>query len=139
MERPLGPVERVIYQLDRTSPLNFTSVALVKGPLTERMVQVGLTAVRARHPYLRARIAVDEMGRPAFRDDGAAPSLRTVAGGDWIAEAEREVNDPISTESGPLVRCVVVEHAAEHHTLLLTFHHSIGDGMSGAYLMRDLV
>src|SRR5437588_17193 len=30
-------------------------------------------------------------------------------------------------------------HPLLEHTVLLTFHHCIGDGFSGVYLMRDLV
>ncbi len=139
MDRLLGPLEKVVYQMDRAAPLNFTTVARVRGPLSLEAVRAGLDAVSERHPYLRARIREEARGEPTFRSGGLTPSLRQAGGGDWIAEAEREVTTHLPAETGPLVRCVVVEHGAEDHSLLLTFHHSIGDGMSGVYLVRDLL
>src|SRR5262249_45960798 len=64
-----------------------------------------------------------------FRD-GDVPdlSLREAAG-DWVKEVDREINEPVRV---PLARFV---RAGDH--LLVTLHHSIGDGMSGVYLMRD--
>src|SRR6185312_1913225 len=54
-------------------------------------------------------------------------------------DAEREVNEPIAASTGPLIRIVLVEHSADDHTLILNFHHSVGDGWSGVYLLRDIV
>ena len=49
------------------------------------------------------------------------------------------MNEPIAASTGPLVRVVLVEHSADNHTLILNFHHSVGDGWSGVYLLRDIV
>ncbi|CAN0558200.1 unnamed protein product, partial [Laminaria digitata] len=39
----------------------------------------------------------------------------------------------------PLARFDWLVHAPDHSTIMLTFHHIIGDGISGAYVMRDLL
>ena len=56
----------------------------------------------------------------------------------WAAQAEAELNEFFAVDRGPLVRCVLVRHGPDESTVLLSFHHSIGDAMSGAYLLRDL-
>lgn len=142
MERALGAVERALWLLDRAAPINFTTVASVHGPLRASALRAALDALRARHPYLQTAI-VSEVGGPWFRAIEEPLALRVVeaAGRDdaWIREAERELVEPIQAERGPLARCIWVREAPERHTLLLTLHHVIGDGMSGVYLMRDLI
>ncbi len=139
MDRRLGTSELTLFEIDRVHPLNFTTVGRIHGPLTEAALQAALTAAVGRHPHLSHRLVVEPSGEVWLREGGAPPSLRFVAGGDWVAEADAEVNQPHARDTGPLVRCVVLSHAPLEHTVLLTFHHCIADGFSGAYLMRDLV
>ena len=54
----------------------------------------------------------------------------------WCQEICAELLRPFEWSSGPLARCVLL-HSPDVSDLLLTYHH-IGDGLSGAYLMRDL-
>ncbi|MBS2030280.1 MAG: hypothetical protein JST54_20425 [Deltaproteobacteria bacterium] len=139
MERPLSATERAMFHLDKLSTLNFSTVGRVRGPLTLERVQQGVEAAAKRHMFLRSRIELDALGNPWFREGGAIPGVRFVSGAEWIPDAEREVNEPISASTGPLVRVVHVQHAADDHTLILNFHHSVGDGWSGVYLLRDIV
>ena len=137
--RPLSGMELGIWKTDRGAPLNFTTNARITGPLTERAIRAALPAVRARHAHLRARIATDAKGMPAFRHDGVAPlELKVVAGGDWVAELDRELNQPFAA-ADPLARFTLIPASADDATLLITIHHSVGDGLSGVYLMRDLI
>lgn len=132
-------MERGLWQMDRGAPLNFTTVARVTGPLTEAAVRAALPALRARHPHLRARIVAE--GR-ALTDDGVPPlTLRVVDGGEpaAFAELEREINEPVVSDPGPLARFTLVTGAPGESHLLLTLHHVVGDGMSGAFIVRDLV
>lgn len=135
-------MERGLWRMDRGAPLNFTTVVHVKGPLTETAVWAALPALRERHPHLRARIVPDGATGAHLVDDGVPPlALRTVAGGESgaIAELEREINDPVSSDPGPLARFTLVTDAPGDARLLVTLHHVIGDGMSGAFIVRDLV
>ncbi len=54
-------------------------------------------------------------------------------------EAEYEVQTRFDCQTGPLARCVWIRHTPGHATILLTFQHVIGDGTSGALLIRDLL
>lgn len=130
--RALSAMEAGIWRTDRAAPLNFTTVARISGPLTDDAVRAALPAVRARHAFLRARIAVDERGTPVFVED-AGPLTLTVVDGDWVQELDREINEPFDPKA-PLARFVRVGDR-----LLVTIHHSVGDGMSGVFLMRDLI
>ena len=136
--RPLSPMEQGVWKMDQAAPLNFTTVARVRGPLDPAALVDALARVRLRHPHLRARIAADDAGWPWFRPCDAAIPLRVAAEG-WSVEVEREVNTPIPAEAGPLARCVLVWEGPDDARLLVTLHHSVGDGMSGAFLVRDLL
>jgi hypothetical protein len=132
-------MEQGAWQADRAAPLNITMVAEITGPLPDARLRQALNAVQARHPHLRSRILV-EHGIPTFVPCEHPLPLRMAAAPDtgWIEELEREINTPLDAESGPLLRCVRFRGGGTT-TLLLTLHHSIGDGMSGVYLTRDLL
>jgi NRPS condensation-like uncharacterized protein len=56
----------------------------------------------------------------------------------WIEETEHEFNTVLPSETGPMIRTVLLT-SSEATDVLVRFHHVIGDGMSGMYLMRDLL
>lgn len=136
--RPLGAMERAIFEVDLGAPLNFTTAAKISGPLTAEVVRRALPAVQARHPPLRWWIRRGPGGAPMF-DEGAPPlDLAELAAPDPFPVIEADVNRPIAA-AGPLVRLTLVDCGEQGRWLLATLHHSIGDGMSGAFLVRDLL
>ena len=140
MLRALSPLEKVFWRLAEAAPLNVTAIARVTGPLDQDVVRSALADLQERHPLLRVRIE-SALPAPKYRAEGVSQiPLRLVDGSpDWHVVAEDEINKPIDWATGPLIRCTCVLHAGPSHDLLLTFHHVIGDGMSGAFLMRDLL
>ena len=141
VERPLSPLEKVIWRLSDAAPLNFTVITRVRGSLAEATLRNAIAAVSTRHPYLRVRIERTKAG-PVYRTSKVpTPALRVVAAADdqWATIVEDEINCPIPWDTGPLVRCVLVRHSDELCHLLLTVHHVIGDGMAGAFLARELL
>ena len=127
--------------------MNFAMVVRCVGPLDQSTLRAALDAVQNRHPLLQVRIEETPAG-PVFQSEGVPPillqisdplagkfSLDPEAIHAWI---EEELVQGIDWRQGPLVRCTWVRHADEVHHLLLTFHHAIGDGMSGILLLRDL-
>jgi hypothetical protein len=140
MLRTLGGFERAFWLVDQTHSVNFVIIAHVGGELEPQVLERALALVQARHPLLGARIV--ESGRPGFRAGGVPPiALRGVdrrSEEQWREEAERELNTPLPWREGPLVRAVLVRGGSRSE-LLLTFHHSAGDGRSGMYAMRDLL
>jgi hypothetical protein len=137
--RPLSAMEHGIWRTDLAAPLNFTTTARITGPLTAEVLRAALPAVRARHVHLRARIAAEPSGQSAFRHDDVPPlELRVAPGSDWVQALDHEINQPFAP-AGPLARFVLIQTGAGEAYVLVTLHHSIGDGMSGAFLMRDLI
>jgi NRPS condensation-like uncharacterized protein len=138
--RSLSKMEWGIWRTDLGAPLNFTTVARVKGPLAQAHLRAALPALRERHQLLRSRIVPHPAGGATFRFDDVPPlSLRVVRGTSWVEELEREMNEPIAGDIGPLARFILVESEPGDCHVLVTLHHCIGDGMSGTFLVRDLV
>ncbi|MBN1492300.1 MAG: hypothetical protein JXA69_20470, partial [Phycisphaerae bacterium] len=139
--RRLRSLEWLVYRLDRVSRLNCVVHAEVAGPLTSEALRAGLNAVQRRHPLARVRIVPD--GRRAARFVVGVPEIpmriADVPADAWVEQLEREVHTALPVEQGPLLRAVWLRHPAGKATVLMTFHHAIGDGLSGAYLLRDLV
>lgn len=134
MSRALGDMEHGVWRLDQVAPLNFTTTGLVRGPLEVEAARAALPALAARHPLLRSAIAP---GSPARFLDGAPPlALREVRSADWVAVLEEEINTRVP-DAGPLARFTLVHGEAGATRLMVTLHHAIGDGLSGAYLLRD--
>jgi len=141
LDRALSPFEHVFWRLAQAGSLNVTTVATVDGPLSKATLEQALRSLQRRHPLLRVRVTSDA-GLPRFEDKDMSPiPLRAAEGGEdcSVAAVQEEINDAIDASRGPLVRCTWVREAPNTHHLLLTFHHAIGDGMSGVFMMRDLL
>ena len=142
--RDLGLMETGIWMGDQASTLNFCAVAEVEGELTKPVLRAALDAAQARHPLLRARIQVspDRLRFVGFGASELPPiplQVVEVPFEDWVPQAEFQIQTPIDSEKGPLVRAAYLRHGPAHGTLLLGFNHVIGDGISGAYLARDVL
>jgi NRPS condensation-like uncharacterized protein len=145
----LGATQRLVHFIDRVAPVNFAVVADVAGPLRYESLVVALRAVQQRHPLLRVRV-VRKVGRLGarwfFRDDGTTGpiALRTV-GVEMYDESglprlvEQELATSFDTGTGPLARVAWASASPERHRLLLTLHHAVADGSSGAIVLRDLL
>ena len=128
--------------------MNFVTIAKVRGRLEEAVLVRALAAAQARHPLLAARVVAGE--RATFGDvwfesvDARARPipLRFVAApaDDWVRIAEEELSLRFDTATGPLARATLLrDEGDDEASLLVTLHHAIGDGMSGVYLVRDVV
>ena len=142
ISRQLGTGEKVIWLIDRVCSFKFVVHARVKGELKESDLRMALDAIQSRHPLLRARIALKGWANAYFEvgETGKIPLAVVLAGPqEWINPAEAELRSSLPWETGPLIRCILVRHAADDSTVIINFHHSIGDAMSGVYLLRDLM
>lgn len=138
--RPLGALERVVDLVDRARSLNFVVIGDLRGPLAPAALRAALDAAQRLHPLLGVRI--DRRGAtPRFCADGVGPiPLRVIDGAAPTAEvATAELNAPLPRDAGPLVRATWIVRGGDGGTLMLTFNHTIGDGASGALLLRDVV
>jgi hypothetical protein len=139
--RRLSCGETFYRLVDRVCSTNFTVVARLSGGFTREGLEGALDAVARRHPILGVRILY-EKGGPVFHPDGVGTiplSVEDLPEGAWTARAEDEINRAFAPGSGPLARSVWLRHPGGDSTLMVTFHHAVGDGISGGYLIRDVL
>ncbi|MEI2580397.1 phthiocerol/phthiodiolone dimycocerosyl transferase family protein [Scytonema sp. PRP1] len=142
--RPLGALEHLFWLHDQAHPFHFALTAQIKGRFSVHQLQQALTVVQQQHPLLPVRIALDEAEQPWFVEDSASIPLRVVqrqSEQHWQREVEREIETPFVWSQAPLVRVVLVHSGndAQLSELIVTCHHSIADGTSITYLIRDIL
>jgi NRPS condensation-like uncharacterized protein len=138
-ERKVSPLERFF----RRSPYSIvTMVVRIKGEVTEAMLRSAVSQVRARHPSLRVRIREDSDRVPWFTPEGAGEIPVDVAprtsGGRWIEVHRAACRIPFDSDRRPAVRFLLVRSGTESELIILC-QHSICDGLSLAYLARDIM
>lgn len=140
IERQLGATEDMYWRFDSVSPLNFGTVVGLKGRLDIEHLRQALKSLQLRHPLLRVKVQCDLSGNPWFRSGvGMIPLnvLNQPQGDEWNL-LERQLSTPFDTLQGPLMRCVLIRHSEDDCTLISTYHHSVCDGKSAIFLMRDI-
>ncbi len=119
-----------------------TIVARIKGNVTEEMLKNTVAQVQQRHTLLRVRIAEDQEHVPWFTSEGVQEiPIKVVARGsenDWIKVHIEASKIPFEFETRPTIRFILVQ-SPEISELIIVCHHIICDGMSLAYLARDLM
>ncbi len=104
--------------------------------------RAALDAVQRRHPLLSARIDGSDPTAPMFvRSAGRRIPLRIVPASDnlrWRAELADELRRPFDPGQAPLMRAVVVL-GHQQTILMLVAHHSIADGISLMFVIRDIL
>lgn len=142
--RPLGAGEQIFWLHDQAHPVHFVLTAQIRGSFSVEQLTQALTLVQQRHPLLRVRIALDQAEQPWFVEDSACIPLRVMHRQfeqHWQQEVEQEIATSFIWSQAPLIRVVLVHASndAELSELIVTCHHSIADGISGTYLMRDIL
>lgn len=138
--RPLSSWEQQVWLCDQVSPTHFAVTAQIKGEFSVEQLKQALAQLQQRHPLLRVRIALDEVQQPWFVENTAKIPLRVLlreGEQHWEREVERELSEPFVWSQAPLVR-VVLLHSTDISELIVTCHHSIADGMSSWFLIRDI-
>ena len=138
-ERLITPVERLFTR----SPFSLvTMVARVNGLVTEDMLRDALTKVRLRHPNLRIRIVEDEEGNPWFTTQGAeeipVEVLPRESDEHWLEVLEETSRVPFEFGERPPIRFILLQ-SPSRSDLVIICHHIVCDGLSLAYLARDLM
>jgi NRPS condensation-like uncharacterized protein len=141
--RPLGAFEEMFWLLDQQRPVHFVMAAEVTGPTTVRDWRRAVDLVQQRHPLFSTRIERNDKNRPCFYQGFTSPiPLRVVhemnATQRWEQEVELELSIPFDPTVAPLVR-VVLLHEEHRAVCLVVIHHSIADGRSVAFVIRDLL
>lgn len=85
----------------------------------------------ATTPALRLRFGLTDSGEVGYWFDGSAPHVDVVDGEIDVAE---QLRTPFDTDGGPLVRFVVARPEKDRTSIVVLFHHLVGDGVSQALL-----
>ena len=140
--RPLGPFEELLWLMDKRSPLHATLIAHVDGATTVDQWRAAVEKTRQRHPLWSVAVAEDGDSRPFFQRIGEPKIPFRVIEGDfsqsWEQEVGRELSRRIEAGSGSLVRAALL-HTDSSCMLILVAHHSVCDGMSLAFALRDVL
>ena len=130
--------ERLLLML----PLNVVLAGRVRGAVNPPEVTTALERLRSRHPLLAVRAEIGEGESGAYVSSNVPPLRVHVVPRDsedqWLASVEEELRTSFAIETGPLLRCTLV-HSESVSDIILCGHHTICDGMSLGYLLRDLL
>ncbi|MFC7728346.1 amino acid adenylation domain-containing protein [Actinomadura keratinilytica] len=122
----------------------------LRGALDAAALRRAAQAVLDRHTPLRAgfaRLGDGRMVQFVPREPAALPwreiDLSGLDAGERAARAAavaaEERTRGFDLERPPLLRCTLLRHGPEHHTLVLMFHHIVADGWSVQIMLRDLL
>lgn len=119
-----------------------TLMARIRGFISEDTLKIAVNKVQARHTNLRLRVEFDENGDPWFtpRDVEAIP-IEVIPREDdqgWLEVIHQQSLKPFDFEVRPAIRFLLVQ-SPEVSELMIFCHHLICDGLSLAYLSRDLL
>ena len=131
--------ERIHYR----APFNYVVVtARIEGRIPVDQLKNALDKVSIKHPLLRSRIEIEEDGTTWFipRDGWELPVEVVNKESDmhWTEKAIDEYKKPFSLDEGPLIRFILLD-SPDSSDLMVVCHHTICDGMSLAYLIRDIM
>ena len=119
-----------------------TMVARIKGYVSEEMLQNAILKVQQRHALLRVRIRDDNDHSQWFTSEEVQEIPIEVAArkseDDWIKVHIEASRIPFEFETRPAIRFILV-HSPGASELIILCHHMVCDGMSLAYLARDLM
>src|SRR5262249_48169176 len=141
MSRPLGALEKLFWLGDQNRPVHFAIAAQIEGATGVDQWQDALDSVCRQSALIWSRIVPDEHGSPMFAPvpRGSIP-LHVVenAMSEWTAHVAGQLDHPFDASRAPLLRAVLL-HGADRSVVILCVHHSIADGLSLTFLMRDVL
>ncbi|MES0344016.1 MAG: condensation domain-containing protein [Anaerolineales bacterium] len=117
-------------------------VARINGNVSEDMLKNAVDKVQQRHALLRVRIKDDNEHAQWFTSDGVQEIPIEIvprkSENDWIKIHAEASKVPFDFENRPAIRFILVQ-SLDASELIILCHHIICDGMSLAYLARDLM
>ena len=139
LSRSVTQVERFFFR----SPFSIvTLVARIRGNVTEEGLERALGLLQKKHTLLSVRVKQDPDHGLRFISEGVDEiPLQVVprsSPDDWIKLHAEASAIPFEFETRPAIRFILV-HSPKASELLILCHHMICDGMSLAYLARDLM
>jgi NRPS condensation-like uncharacterized protein len=106
------------------------------------MLEAAVQSIQLRHTLLNVRLKEDESNNPWFTSEGvkeiSIESISRSSSETWIEHLEKALMLPYAFDTEPAIRFILVE-GRDYSELMILCHHIICDGMSLAYLARDLL
>lgn len=139
--RILGTNEKVFWVLDQNNSTQFAVAAEIEGNAEENAWRLAINEVQKRHLNLRVQISGDQYSKAHFESVEHCPiPLRIISdtGKNWNSIVEEELKQPIDIAVAPLVKAVLIQQSGKC-VLIFISNHSIGDGMSVALVIRDIL
>jgi NRPS condensation-like uncharacterized protein len=147
----IGENKSVNYTRELTAPERFflrsphaivTLVARIKGAVSSEMLTEAVGKLQQRHTLLRTRIQSDGHQEQRFTTEGCGDiPIQIVprsSSEDWIEIHAAAVREAFDFNNRPPIRFILVQ-SSEESDLIIVCHHVICDGMSLAYLTRDMM
>ncbi len=114
---------------------NHALVARIHGDFSIPELDQALDGIRSRHTTLIPGVGPEDPLAAHFlvRERTGCGEL------DWQKTVKEELLSPFPQGLGPFARFIVLRLDGARTDLVSVFHHGICDGMSGVYVMRDLL
>ena len=142
MKRELNDMEYMNFSMGQ--PYNLAVVIRIKGNLTEELLSSVFVKLQTRHPLLKVRIEYEEDTIPWFTSENVDVIPISVVKRVDEAHTKREFQKHLITpfnyekKEQPLFRVTLLS-SEQNSDLVLSAQHTITDGMSMVFLVRDLV
>jgi hypothetical protein len=142
--RPLGAFERMFHLSELKSTKHFCVVAELADDLDPFALASALLAVQRRHPLLNVYVEDHPQTRLGFYRPAMVPPIPvTVVDAEtvdiWLDLVAAELTRPFNAAIAPMIRVVLLRSGpSTPAAIVLTVDHLIVDGLSAAYLLRDL-
>ncbi|MFX0185632.1 MAG: condensation domain-containing protein [Candidatus Hodarchaeota archaeon] len=137
--RKVNPLERIF---NRSPYAIVTMVARIKGNISENLLKDAVCKVQQRHLNLRVRIYEDNDHNLWFASEGVKEIPIDIVAREsdehWIDVYHEACKIPFDFEERPAIRFILL-FSPEISELIILCHHIICDGMSLAYLARDIM
>lgn len=138
--RSFGAFEKAFWLINQMAIKDFAIIAELEGNASTEAWQSALHQVRLHHSNLALRVNTNVTSHLILEPTDAPVSLKVIEGNEqlsWQETVEQERKVAFDIE-GPTVRAVVLQKQGTS-TLILLAHHSLFDGMSLTYLIRDIL
>jgi hypothetical protein len=142
--RPLGAFERMFHLSEQKSTKHFCVVAELADDLDPAVLGAGLLAVQRRHPLLNVHVEDHPQTRLGFYRPTSVPPIPVKVvdaetGKTWRDLVAEELTRPFDRSCAPMTRVALLRSGPiTPAAIVLTVDHAIVDGLSAAYLLRDL-
>jgi hypothetical protein len=119
-------------------------VAELADDLDSSALEAGLLAVQRRHPLLNVYVEDHPQTRLGFYRPASVPPIpvtvvNAATGHTWRDVVAAELTSPFDTSRAPMIRVVLLRAGPNTPAaIVLTADHVIVDGLSAAYILRDL-